>query len=56
MHNWSMSSGGTSDSDDGSEEMNDQIPEEPLLKMVNEQLNISYGMSRQAVQLRQNMV
>ena len=29
-----MSSGGTSDSDDGSEEMNDEIPEEPLMKMV----------------------
>ena len=29
-----MLSGGTSDSDDGSEEMNDEIPEEPLLKMV----------------------
>ena len=34
MHNLSMSSGGTSDSDDGCEEMNDKIPEEPLLKMV----------------------
>ena len=30
----SVSSGGTSDSDDGSEEMNDEIPEEPLLKVV----------------------
>ena len=29
-----MSSGGTSDSDDGSKQMNDEIPEEPLLKMV----------------------
>ena len=34
MHNLSMSTDGTSDSDDGSEEMNDEIPEEPLLKMV----------------------
>ena len=34
MCNLSVSSGGTSDSDDGSEEMNDEIPEEPLLKMV----------------------
>ena len=34
MHNLSVLSGGTSDSDDGSEEMNDEIPEEPLLKMV----------------------
>ena len=34
MHNLNMSSGGTSDSDDGSKEMNDEIPEEPLLKMV----------------------
>ena len=29
-----MSSGGTSDSNDGSKEMNDKIPKEPLLKMV----------------------
>ena len=29
-----MSSGGTSDSDNGSEDMNDEIPEEPLMKMV----------------------
>ena len=29
-----MLSGGTSDSDDSSEEMNDEIPKEPLLKMV----------------------
>ena len=34
MHNLSVSSGGTSDSNDSSEEMNDKIPEEPLLKMV----------------------
>ena len=34
MHNLSMSSGGISDSDDGSKEINDEIPEEPLLKMV----------------------
>ena len=34
MHNLNMLSGGTSDSDDGREEMNDKIPEEPLLKMV----------------------
>ena len=34
MRNLSMLSGGTSDSDNGSEEMNDEIPEEPLLKMV----------------------
>ena len=34
MRNLSMSSGGTSDSDDSSKEMNDEIPEEPLLKMV----------------------
>ena len=34
MRNLSMSSGGTSDSDDGSEEMNDEIPQEPLMKMV----------------------
>ena len=34
MRNLSVSSGGTSDSDDGSEEINDEIPEEPLLKMV----------------------
>ena len=34
MHNLSMSSGVTSDSDNGSQEMNDKIPEEPLLKMV----------------------
>ena len=34
MCNLSVLSGGTSDSDDGSEEMNDEIPEEPLLKMV----------------------
>ena len=34
MCNLSMSSGGTSDLDDGSKEMNDEIPEEPLLKMV----------------------
>ena len=34
MRNLSMSSGGTSDSNDGSEEMNDDILEEPLLKMV----------------------
>ena len=34
MHNLSVSSGGTSDSDDGSKEMNDKIPEEPLMKMV----------------------
>ena len=34
MCNLSMSSGGTSDSDNGSEQMNDEIPEEPLLKMV----------------------
>ena len=34
MCNLSMSSSGTSDSDDGSEEMNDDILEEPLLKMV----------------------
>ena len=34
MCNLSMSSGGTSDSDDSSKEMNDEIPEEPLLKMV----------------------
>ena len=34
MCNLSMSSGGTSDSDNGSEEMNDEIPEEPLMKMV----------------------
>ena len=34
MHNLSMSSGGTSDSDDGSKEMNDKIPKEPLMKMV----------------------
>ena len=34
MRNLSMSSGGTSDWDDGSKEMNDEIPEEPLLKMV----------------------
>ena len=29
-----MLSNGTSDSDDGSEEMNDEIPAEPLMKMV----------------------
>ena len=34
MRNLSVLSGGTSDSDDGSEEMNDKIPKEPLLKMV----------------------
>ena len=34
MCNLSVLSGGTSDSDDGREEMNDEIPEEPLLKMV----------------------
>ena len=34
MRNLNMSSGGTSDSDDGREEMNDEILEEPLLKMV----------------------
>ena len=34
MCNLSMLSSGTSDSDDSSEEMNDEIPEEPLMKMV----------------------
>ena len=34
MCNLSVSSGGTSDSDNGSKEMNHEIPEEPLLKMV----------------------
>ena len=34
MRNLSMSSGGTSDSNNGSEEMNDEIPKGPLLKMV----------------------
>ena len=34
MCNLSVLSGGTSDSDDGREEMNDEIPKEPLLKMV----------------------
>ena len=34
MRNLSMLSGGTSDSDDSSKEMNDEIPEEPLMKMV----------------------
>ena len=34
MHNLSVLNGGTSDSDDGSEEMNDEIPEEPLMKMM----------------------
>ena len=34
MCNLSMSSGGTSDSNNCSEQMNDDIPEEPLLKMV----------------------
>ena len=34
MCNLSVSSGGTSDSDDCKEEMNDEIPEEPLMKMV----------------------
>ena len=34
MRNLSVSSGGTSDSDDGSKEMNDEIPEELLMKMV----------------------
>ena len=38
MHNLSMSSGGTSDSDDGSEEMNDKIPKEPLLKCTAEHI------------------
>ena len=34
MCNLSVSSGWTNDSDDSSEEMNDEIPEEPLLKKV----------------------
>ena len=34
MHNLSILSGGMSDSDDSSEQMNDEISEEPLLKMV----------------------
>ena len=34
MRNLSVSSGGTSDSNDGSKEMNDKIPKESLLKMV----------------------
>ena len=34
MYNLSVPSGGASDSDDGSEEMNDEIPEIPLMKMV----------------------
>ena len=34
MRNLSMLSGGTSDSDDGRERMNDKIPKKPLLKMV----------------------
>ena len=34
MRNLSMLSGGTSDSDDSSEEMNDKIPKELLMKMV----------------------
>ena len=56
MRNLSMSSGGASDSDDSSEEINDEIPRNPCWKWWNAQLNISYGMSTQAVQLRQNMV
>ena len=34
MCNLSMMSGGTSDSDDSSKEMNDKITKEPLMKMV----------------------
>ena len=34
MHNLSVSSGGTSDSNDSSKEINDEISEEPLMKMV----------------------
>ena len=34
MRNLSVLGVGTSDSDNGSEEMNDEIPEEPLMKMV----------------------
>ena len=34
MCNLSVSSGGSSDSDDGSKEMNDEMPEELLIKMV----------------------
>ena len=34
MHNLSMSSDGSSDSNDSSEEINDEMPEEPLMKMV----------------------
>ena len=34
MHNLSVLSGGSSDSNDGSVEMNDEMPEEPLMKMV----------------------
>ena len=34
MCNLRVSSGGSSDSDDGSKEMNDEMPEEPLMKLV----------------------
>ena len=34
MCNLSMSRGGSSDSDDGSKEMNDEMPKEMLMKMV----------------------
>ena len=34
MCNLSISSGGSSDSDDGSKEMNDEMPKETLMKMV----------------------